>query len=135
MNTFLISFDGGTVGSPKGPDGYGSWRVEFLGFTKQLSRQLFMGSDYSFSITSNAAEYLALIGALSWLGSVKDKINYNIWIRGDSQLVLNQLTGKYKVKSEHLKTLHALALVHLRKFKFFNVEWQPRINNVRRFGH
>lgn len=53
--------------------------------------------------TNNEAEYLGIIFALENLGSlVKDK---EIELISDSELIIKQLTGKYKIKKPHLKKL------------------------------
>lgn len=54
--------------------------------------------------TNNVAEYKAVLFALEWLvgNSYTDKeINFNL----DSLLVVNQLTGKYKIKNKNLMEL------------------------------
>jgi len=51
--------------------------------------------------TNNEAEYLGLIGALTWIG--ENKIESEIEINSDSQLLVRQMQGKYKVKAENLK--------------------------------
>jgi len=52
--------------------------------------------------TNNIAEYLALIKALEVAIKLSEQYNKNIYIFGDSQLVINQTIGAWKVKKEHL---------------------------------
>ena len=51
--------------------------------------------------TNNIAEYRAVINALRIAPKKKEIVLYS-----DSKLVVNQITGKFKVKKEHLKKLH-----------------------------
>lgn len=132
METFRIFFDGGTS---KGGDGYGSWEVIWNGFSKKVSKAKFSAKEIGCIITNNVAEYQSLIEALAWLKSVQDKKNYEVVIHGDSQLVLYQITGRYKTKVHHLKRFKALCRDLLKEFGDWKTEWRPRINNVQRFGH
>lgn len=133
-NTFNIYFDGGTIGSPKGPDGYGSWDVEWNGFSKRVSRQPFLAAGVCHAVTNNVAEWLALKCALMWLGSVKHKERHSLKIFGDSKLVINQLTGSWKVKNKNLAELKEHCLHYLQGFAWV-ATWKPRAESVVRFGH
>lgn len=138
MTTFEIYFDGGTNGfnkSGSGGDGYGSWEVRWNGFSKKASRVQFMSVKFGQTITNNVAEYLSLTGALAWLQSVKQKCQYRIIIHGDSQLVLKTLTGEYKTKKPHLKTLRDHCQQLLKDFAGYSTCWQGRAHNLERFGH
>lgn len=66
--------------------------------------------------TNNEAEYLAIIAALEKVG---DEFGFDVevFLRSDSQLVVNQLNGTYKVKDSGLKELHAKASELIKKFK------------------
>ena len=50
---------------------------------------------------------------------------------GDSQFILNQVEGKYKVKNENLKPLHAEATTLLRSIPKHILEYIPRAQNAR----
>ena len=52
--------------------------------------------------------------------------NQKIIIRGDSQLVINQINGKYKVKAVKIIALYQKVLS---KFKDIKIEWIPRDKN------
>ncbi len=56
--------------------------------------------------TSNVAEYKALINGLEM---AKENSITKINIQGDSQLIINQMTGVYKVKAENLIPLYEKA--------------------------
>lgn len=54
--------------------------------------------------TNNVAEYTALIKAFEWL--IQSPLNYeSLTCIFDSELVVKQITGVYKIKSPHLATL------------------------------
>lgn len=63
------------------------------------------GSKYLGNATNNFAEYSGVILALTWMNqtteSFADPVTFNL----DSELVVNQINGKYKVKEETLKKL------------------------------
>ncbi len=78
--------------------------------------------------TNNEAEYNAVLMALRWLLKNKNKTkNDTITFILDSELVVRQLTGAYKVKSKNLKTLAS-------KIKILEKEINKRFNyfSVRR---
>ena len=54
--------------------------------------------------TNNVAEYKGVLAALSWiLENIKYKTQTELY--ADSKLVVEQLSGRYKIKSPHLKLL------------------------------
>lgn len=94
--------------------------------------------------TNNQAEYGSMLMVLhhirSWTDYMEHEDDHNIWLEeaiiyGDSQLVINQMTGKYKVKEEDLKNLwiEGISLVHVLKADFgidVKFRWVKRdINN------
>ncbi len=74
--------------------------------------------------TNNEAEYMALIELLRWLGKHKDfhkTKGDSVHVRCDSLLLVNQVTGTWKVKEPRMKELHA-QVTELKKkqpFKLF----------------
>ncbi|HXV46581.1 MAG TPA: ribonuclease HI, partial [Nitrososphaera sp.] len=63
------------------------------------------GEPFSKDSTNNVAEYTALVKAFEWLvayNHVRDKVVIN----SDSQLVVNQLQGNYKVKGKRIIPLY-----------------------------
>ncbi|MFA5025147.1 MAG: ribonuclease HI family protein [Candidatus Shapirobacteria bacterium] len=88
--------DGGARGNP-GIAGYG---VHIEDENKKI---LFEEGKFLGIKTNNEAEYMGLIGALTW---INDKApNEEIEINSDSQLLVRQMKGIYKVKAPHLKLL------------------------------
>ncbi|MDQ3853867.1 MAG: ribonuclease HI family protein, partial [Thermoproteota archaeon] len=77
---------------------------------------------FSQDSTNNVAEYTALVKALQWLlennlGSTK------VEIKSDSQLIVNQLTGDYKVKSKRIMSLYKQVLLLKSKFQDIQIKW------------
>jgi ribonuclease HI len=83
---------------------------------------------FSQESSNNVAEYVALIKLLKWL-LAKRYNKFSILIQGDSQLIINQLSGKYKVKSEKLKIYYEKTKILIQKFENIHIEWISRENN------
>jgi ribonuclease HI len=133
MIEFEIVFDGGSLGNPG--HGYGSFAI-LHGGEEILLEKL----DYAHlgnQVTNNQAEYMTLIHGLEKLAQLRDNklTDTRVIVRGDSQLVLNQIAGTWKVRNEGLRPLHkrATALVHL--FGSHDLIWHARANSVRVLGH
>ena len=56
-------------------------------------------------------------------------------IKGDSQLVINQINGNYKVKSQNMVPLYQETMKLLDRLTEYDVEFWRRINSEREFGH
>jgi ribonuclease HI len=76
--------------------------------------------------TSNQGEYYALIMALT--DALTDGIG-EVEILMDSRLVVEQMMGRYAVKSKNLVLLHFLAGQLAQEFKSFKISWIPREQN------
>lgn len=126
---FTILFDGGAVTNPG--MGYGNYEVTSLGQVIQRSREKFGDN-----VTNNQAEYLTLIIALEWLANDlgPDARLASLLVQGDSQLVLNQVSGKWKVKNEGLMPLKRRADDALQRFMSAEFVWQraPRFRTTPR---
>jgi ribonuclease HI len=92
-------------------------------------------SDYGIAVepfsqdsTNNVAEYTALIKALQWLLE-KNLGTTKVEVKSDSQLIVNQLTGDYKVKSKRIVSLYKQVLLLKRKFQDIEIKWVPREEN------
>lgn len=92
----IIYTDGASRGNP-GPASYGVYITDEAGYSMELKGTL--GNQ-----TNNFAEYTAVIEALKWLTTNAEK---TAELRSDSELLIKQLKGEYKVKSETIKPLHA----------------------------
>lgn len=83
----------------------------------------------SANATNNVAEYVAAIRALEWLHG--RRFSGMVVVRGDSQLVVRQMKGEYKVRAEHLKTYQRQLLELVRRFQQVEFEWVRREENLR----
>jgi len=71
--------------------------------------------------TNNFAEYSAVVLALEWLVENKQKLaGRNVYFYSDSELIVKQINGQYKIKNEILKLLNA-TVVKLRKQSGLNI--------------
>lgn len=91
-----IKTDGGSRGNP-GPAGIGVYATS-------SNKIIFTLSETIGETTNNVAEYTAVIRSLETLLEKKIFIHKLKYIL-DSELIVRQITGKYKVKLPHLKTL------------------------------
>lgn len=69
--------------------------------------------------TNNVAEYYALLAALDYATSKGIRA---LRIRSDSELLVRQMQGRYKVKSPDLKPLHERAVKMSRQLQYFMIE-------------
>lgn len=98
-----LIFDGGSRGNP-GP-AYGSYRLK-LGSEKARSPvRLDFGKG-----TNNEAEYMTLIRALKDLNLELNKTGIDpglvqLRVRGDSQLIIRQLQGRWKAKDARMRDM------------------------------
>ncbi len=76
--------------------------------------------------TNNFAEYQALLAVLEY--TLKHNI-LRLKVRSDSELLVRQIQGHYKVKSADLKPLHERACQMIRSLQAFSIEHIPREQN------
>ena len=117
----VIHTDGGSRGNP-GPAGYGVVVSDAYGCVL-LERGGFIGR-----ATNNEAEYQGLITGLRIareLGAAE------ITVRSDSQLIVRQINGDYKVRCARLRRLYDEAHSLLAGFNTWRVEHIPREQNDR----
>jgi ribonuclease HI len=130
---YRIVFDGGSLGNPG--RGYGSFDIRGPHDYTATEKLIY---DYrGDKVTNNEAEYLTLIGALERLARDLGAAaaNSTVSVFGDSQLVISQLLGRWKVRKEELKPLHYQASVLLGRFGRFELTWHPRKESVKVLGH
>ena len=121
QNFYLLRFDGCSKGNP-GMAAAGA--VLYKNETEIWSGGKFLG----FNETNNYAEYMGLIMGLS--KAVEFNIS-DLIVEGDSMLVINQMTGKNKVKSNNIIELHKLAMQLKLKFSSITFNHIYRENNKR----
>lgn len=114
-----INCDGGSRGNP-GHAAYG-----FV--VKKDGKIVKEGYGYIGIATNNFAEYTALVEALKWLAvnAPGENLEFNL----DSQLVVSQLTGLYKVKNAIIKDLVSKVKELEAKFTSISYKHIPREQN------
>jgi ribonuclease HI len=101
-----VRTDGASRGNP-GPSGIGVV-LEVEGASRRIERFEYIGE-----ATNNVAEYRALLLALAEAEKISPS---SLTILSDSELLVRQLTGEYRVKSDLLRPLHREACRRLRGF-------------------
>jgi ribonuclease HI len=115
----IANIDGASRGNP-GPAAYAVVMRDPAGqVVLELAKR--MGRE-----TNNVAEYYALLAALDY--STSQGIDA-LRIRSDSELLVRQMEGRYRVKSADLKPLYERALKLTRQLAYFAIEHVPREEN------
>jgi ribonuclease H / adenosylcobalamin/alpha-ribazole phosphatase len=116
----IVEADGGSRGNP-GPAGYGAviWtadRSTVLAESKQAIGQA----------TNNVAEYRGLIAGLEAAAKLQAT---EVAVSMDSKLVVEQMSGRWRVKHPDLAELHATARALASQFERVSYKWIPRAEN------
>ena len=118
--TYLVAHvDGGARGNP-GPAGYG------VVLQDQAGKRVAALSEYLGHQTNNYAEYRGLIAALEYALEHNWKALHVI---SDSELLVRQIRGIYKVKNPVLQDLYARARQFIRKLDHFEIGHVLRAKN------
>ena len=115
-SSLTMYVDGASQGNP-GPSGIG------VVIQDNDDRQVGKVSFYIGNNTNNFAEYTALIRALKIALYFKTKV---LKIRTDSELVVKQLNGEYKVKHEKIRVLYEEAVKLIRMLDTCKIEHVTR---------
>ena len=119
QGAFLAHIDGASRGNP-GPASYAvlirrpNGEV-FEKLKKEIGRS-----------TNNVAEYYALIAALDYAQAHHIR---KLRVRSDSELLVRQMKGHYRVKSSALRQLHERARKLAASLDYFAIEHVPREQN------
>jgi ribonuclease HI len=116
---FILYADGGARGNP-GPAGAGAYLEDETG--KPVARVY----KYLGETTNNVAEYSALFFGLK--EALRHQVT-NLLIRMDSQLVVRQIQGSYRVKEPHLLKLYEKVMAQLAQIPEYEIEHIPREQN------
>jgi ribonuclease HI len=116
---FTAYIDGAARGNP-GPASY-AVIVQAPGGNTQFRIGKYLGR-----ATNNVAEYYALIGALDYAQSQNIS---RLAVRSDSELLVRQMQGHYRVKSADLRPLHERAQKMARGLAHFDIAHIPREQN------
>jgi ribonuclease HI len=130
---YLIIFDGGSKGNPG--HGYGSYAL-FAAAGRSEKASL----DFPGRVTNNEAEYDTLIAALDALavsirGKGGDPAATTIEVRGDSLLVISQVTGRWKATEPRMQERRDRVRRVAGQFKSVSYAHHPRSESVRVLGH
>ncbi len=127
---FEIVFDGGSKGNPG--LGYGSYEISRDGDVVAHNEE-----QYGDHVTNNQAEYRALVHALQWLADHAGDAasSSTVEVYGDSQLVIKQLKGEWKIKDATLRRIAMDARAQMDRFADVHLNWHPRAMSVKRLGH
>lgn len=101
MREFIVEADGGSRGNP-GPAGYGSVVIDAA-----TGETLAEAAEYIGVATNNVAEYRGLIAGLKAARALDPSAS--IRVRMDSKLVVEQMSGRWKIKHPDMKPLAAEA--------------------------
>jgi len=107
MKKVIIQTDGASRGNP-GPS---SWGAVFLNEDRSIISEHYKAIGDN---TNNFAEYTAVIEALK---QAKEEKFTEVVLETDSQLLVKQLTGEYRVKAPNLKPLFAECSALAKEFK------------------
>lgn len=119
MTAVVLRTDGGSRGNP-GPAG--------AGFVIETGGEIVCrGGRFLGSHTNNVAEYEALIWGLENVSAMGFR---QVTVYADSELLVKQVNGAYRVKNEGLKPLFARAVKLLRSFDAFKVVHVRREQNA-----
>ncbi|MEU2859679.1 bifunctional RNase H/acid phosphatase [Streptomyces mirabilis] len=120
MREFIVEADGGSRGNP-GPAGYGAVVIDAATGETLAERAEYIGI-----ATNNVAEYRGLVAGLRAAHELDPAAR--VRVRMDSKLVVEQMSGRWKIKHPDMKPLAAEAA---RVFPPDRItyEWMPREQN------
>jgi len=116
----IVSCDGASRGNP-GPAGIG---VQITDDDGTVLAEIAEGLGET---TNNVAEYTA---AVEGLKRALELGGAEVLLRSDSQLLINQLTGRYRVKAAHIVLLHRQVLSLAEQFDQIRYEHVRRERNT-----
>ncbi|MFJ4790703.1 bifunctional RNase H/acid phosphatase [Streptomyces sp. NPDC088794] len=120
MREFIIEADGGSRGNP-GPAGYGSVVLDAT-----TGETLTEAAEYIGVATNNVAEYRGLLAGLRAAHTLDPAAS--VHVRMDSKLVVEQMSGRWKIKHPDMKPLAAEAATVFPPDRV-TYEWIPREQN------
>lgn len=121
---FVVEADGGSRGNP-GPAGYGAVVLD-----PDTGETLAEAAEYIGTATNNVAEYKGLIAGLRAARALDPEAEVQVQVRMDSKLVVEQMSGRWKVKHPGMRPLAAEARGIFPPGQV-SYEWIPRERNKR----
>jgi len=119
---FRLHCDGASRGNP-GPSSIGYVLLDPQGAEVVAKGEVLPGET-----TNNVAEYTALLRGVQ--AAMAHGVRA-ILVRLDSELVVRQIRGEYRVRHAGLKPLHAAVMQQIPRFERFRIEHVPREENRR----
>ncbi|MFB7997909.1 bifunctional RNase H/acid phosphatase [Streptomyces sp. NPDC056002] len=120
VREFIVEADGGSRGNP-GPAGYGSVVIDAA-----TGETLAEAAEYIGVATNNVAEYRGLVAGLRAAHALDPQAS--VHVRMDSKLVVEQMSGRWKIKHPDMRPLAAEAATVLPASQV-TYEWIPRERN------
>jgi ribonuclease H / adenosylcobalamin/alpha-ribazole phosphatase len=120
MREFIVEADGGSRGNP-GPAGYGAVVMDAA-----TGETLVEAAEYLGTVTNNVAEYRGLLAGLRAAHTLDPEAL--VRVRMDSKLVVEQMSGRWKIKHPDMKPL-ATAASRVFPAARVTYEWIPREHN------
>ena len=117
VRTGRVAIDGGARGNP-GEAGCG---IVLEAGGRREEHTVYLGTT-----TNNVAEYAALLAALERAHALGLE---ELAVRSDSQLLVEQMNGGYRVKAPHLKSLWQRARTLAAGLRRFSIVYVPRERN------
>lgn len=118
--TLIVEADGGSRGNP-GPAGYGALVRDAATGAVLAERARYLGV-----VSNNVAEYSGLVAGLDAAREIDPEAR--VVVRMDSKLVVEQMSGRWKIKHEDMRRLAAEAALVLPPSQV-TYEWVPRADN------
>lgn len=124
MREIECYFDG--VCEPKNPGGHGAYgtTINFNDGTPIFCEGKYIGSGKN--VSNNVAEYMGFISILKFLQMYSKN---DIHIRGDSNLVIQQMAGHWRIRKGIYLPYAFQAQKLFRKYKRTSLQWIPRGEN------
>jgi len=118
----VVEADGGSRGNP-GPAGYGAVVID-----PATGEPLAEAAEYIGVATNNVAEYRGLIAGLKAVRDLFPDTPVQVRVRMDSKLVVEQMSGRWKIKHPDMKPL-AEEAARILPASSVTYEWIPRAEN------
>lgn len=127
MTNLILMADGGSRGNP-GPaaSGFAILNHESIEITKSAPAVNFIPENsaivhqqgvYVGETTNNVAEWSGLLKGLEWICANYDPKDVSLQVLMDSNLVIQQVQGNWKVKEQHLKTFYTQCREYLNQIQ------------------
>lgn len=120
-HSVVVEADGGSRGNP-GPAGYGA-----VVFDSDTGDVLAERSESIGEATNNVAEYRGLIAGLTAAAELGAR---RVAVRMDSKLVVEQMSGRWRVKHASMRPLAREAAALRARFDELSFDWIPREQNT-----